>query len=247
MTTELDLSFDEICATLRHSDLSTIITEGRDDYSLFRNLQQELGAGHCLPAGGGKCVLKLHRVQHTFSCPRVAFLMDRDLWLHSGVPDEIERSKNAIVTDGYSIENDALRDAQVERLIYRSEIDDYNYALDALCRWFSAGVAARLEGVEFSFDERISKILDADMRTLSEFGRNQIEKLPSRIDLEASIRGDYQKLLRGKTWLSLLTLIFNTPGRTVTHSPKSLLEIGVRGEGALTEKITGRLTDCMII
>ena len=55
-----DVSLGEHAAALSKSDLITLVTEGRDDYSIFRNLQDAVGFGQCLSVGGRRNVLGLH-------------------------------------------------------------------------------------------------------------------------------------------------------------------------------------------
>jgi hypothetical protein len=208
-----------------------LVTEGSDDYTLFRHLNDDLGFGDCLPAGNKDAVLKLCADHAAHSCPRIAYLVDRDLWSVNGLPKHVASLPNLIITDGYSIENDLLRDHDPERLIYDIDRSYYDAQLELLIKWFAAGITARGMGREFDFDRKISYVCAERAKTYTlEAQADVLSHNPPQALID-DIRADYPRLLRGKTWLSLLSRFLNYNGRAVHHNPKAMLEAGLRSRG----------------
>lgn len=224
-----DYTFEEIRSLLQRSDLTTLVTEGRDDYSLFRGIRNRVGTGDLLPAGGKQSVLLLRNESHTFSCPKISFLVDRDTWLFSGVPNGVA-GDDLIITDGYSIENDMLRDINPEALLDEDQIEYYKNDLTIVIRWYCSGVKARLSGATFDFDKPISFIIDPFGGFTPE-AQIDMALWPAEEELIEQVSADYKRLLRGKTWLKLLSRYLCANDRPIQHSPKSLLEIGMRSNG----------------
>ena len=108
---------DETIETLKRSNIPTLITEGRDDYIVFRRLEDKLVGGvSVLPVGGRDNVIQVFRRRAEVGHDRIAFVIDRDLWCFTPVPNEL-LDERVIVTNGYSIENDVFRDADVPALM----------------------------------------------------------------------------------------------------------------------------------
>ena len=110
------LTVEELVATLRNSDLPTVIVEGQDDMRIYRWVEERLGSrtANVLPTGGRPNLLSVYERRREFLDLPVAFVADQDMWLFSGIPTEYG---GVIWTEGYSIENDLYADADLEKLL----------------------------------------------------------------------------------------------------------------------------------
>lgn len=225
-----DYSLEELRSLLQRSDARTLLTEGRDDYSLFRGVGRRVGSGDLLPAGGKNNVLLLRQEAHTFSCPKTAFLVDRDLWLFSGEPAGVVGS-DLIITEGYSIENDLLRDCDAESLLDDDQVASYQADLQLLIEWYCSGVTAKLANHLFDFDRPIRTIIDPVTGLLSPEATIDIAMWQPSATLIAQVSADHQRLLRGKSWLRLLSKYLAAQGRLIQHSPKAILDFGIKSGG----------------
>ena len=225
----------EFVQTLKHSSLPTIVTEGADDYSLFRRVEEKfsrLGVS-LMPVGGKKTVLEIFKRRDQFSQIKTAFIVDRDLWIFTEVPEEY-RDAAIILTDGYSIENDLYRDGDMEALLLANERTAFLGELKELVKWYSFAVRRRLDGHDTEIDCHPRKVLS---------GAGQIDPVfaiqcgydgPCPRLCEA-IQENYSRVLRGKTLLSLLLNYLYNKGRAIKHSRKSLMETeSVRGGAYMT-------------
>src|SRR5258708_3282019 len=120
------LTIDEILATLKHSSLPTVIIEGRDDAIVFRRLEVIYGeAGLSIFAVGGRsALLATFARRDEVGKNDIAFIADRDAWVLCGVPSQC-KAGCLIPTEGYSIENDVIRDGRLETLMTAPERATY--------------------------------------------------------------------------------------------------------------------------
>lgn len=216
----LELTIDEWIATLNHSSLPTLVIEGKEDAIIFRRLEEqsenlELSV---LPVGGRNMVLALFdRLADINSEQAIAFVADRDLYVFSNIPPEYD-SASLIFTDGYSIENDAFRDIDCEKILDAAEKQTFLDELKEFSRWYALAVSRG--GMDLGAHP--SRFLD----DASEFARmtqlNPAEIYPH--ELYDKIVGDYAKLIRGKSLFELLLRRMH-PGRPARHNKKALMEM----------------------
>lgn len=226
---------EELLASLERSDLPNLITEGKTDYSLLRHLAKDIG-GDCLPAGNKQAVLDVCDRASQVALRRTALLVDADLWSIDGVPWQYSGLDHLVITNGYSIENDLLRDAKVEELIDAGEMARYRIELANVCDWFCAGVTCRRTGIPFDFNIGMSSVLRPDGQLTARASNHIAAYEPSK-DLVAMVREEYPQYLRGKTWLGVLNRVFCAPGRGIPHPPLSLLDIGMRSQNEFSSRI----------
>jgi hypothetical protein len=134
---------DEIIATLNHSNLPTLVIEGNDDVIIFRRLEEQAPnlTLSVLPVGGRASVLALYdRKGEIRSGQSLAFVADLDLWVFSGKPKEYH-STDLIFTEGYSIENDAFRDVDCEKLLVHSEKHAFREEVKIFAEWYALAVS----------------------------------------------------------------------------------------------------------
>jgi hypothetical protein len=62
------ISIDELVATLKRSNLPTILVEGDDDVMVYRQFEKQFGARKVsiLPCGGRNTLLKVFERKHEF-------------------------------------------------------------------------------------------------------------------------------------------------------------------------------------
>lgn len=232
---------NELKSVLIRSDKSTLITEGRTDYTLFRSLSSLIGQVDCLPAGNKHAVLAVNQDHLSYGTSKIACLVDSDLWVIDGVPELYQNRPNLVMTDGYSIENDLLRDINAEDLILQNDLANYHRDLALFCQWFCAGVIARRDGFDFDFNQKASYISQTGSGTLTLSAQADVVKFLPPASLIDQVLRNHQKLLRGKTWLSLLSRYLNYQGRPICHNPMALLELGLKSRGYYSSTLIGNL------
>lgn len=229
-------TLEELRHTLQHSAIPSLITEGRTDYTLMRSVAATCG-GDCLPAGNKAAVIVVADDPNLFARPQTAFLVDADFWSLDGSPGNRVAQENLIITEGYSIENDLLRDADVEQYLDQNECGPYQRDIDAIVRWFSAGIVARREGMLFDFEQRINTLLGENPGELTPNALAAISHYAPSQDLVDQIRGDYRRILRGKTWSQVLNRYLCANGRLIQHPPLSLMDKGIRSDGPFATRL----------
>lgn len=230
---------DEVISTLKKSNLPTLISEGRDDYIVFRHLEGLLGGCiDILPVGGRENVLQVFRRKIEIGHDRVAFIVDRDLWCFTDPPDEFA-GNDIVITDGYSIENDVFRDIDVPSLMAPDERVKYLIELQKIARWYALAVSRIMAGEGARIDIHPTQLLDVastfDAMTALVAG----EDYPDR--LYQQISSDIERLLRGKTLLQTAMRQLARIGRPARYHHHALLDqAGVR-RGPLLEKIANEV------
>lgn len=216
---------DEVISLLRHSDLPTIITEGRDDYVVFRRLEDDL-ADHSvsvLPVGCRDSVLEIF--DRRDECGRggdLAFIADKDMWVFGAIPEQYVNDRIAF-SHGYSVENDVFVDGDLLGLMRDSERAAFKAELETYLEWFALAARRYLNGEPELLDVHPNRLLgDAEYRAaLCQL--NEGEDYPS--DVLDRCRSDFQELLRGKALMALATRQLSRSDRNPKHSKHALMEL----------------------
>lgn len=230
---------DEVISTLKKSNLPTLISEGRDDYIVFRHLEDLLGGCvDVLPVGGRDKVLQVFRRKAEIGHERVAFIVDRDLWCFTGTPGDCI-ANDLVITDGYSIENDVFRDIDVPSLMAADERVKYLIELQKIARWYALAVSRILSGEGAKIDIHPTQLLE-DATTF-----DSVTELTAGEDypdgLYDQITAETERLLRGKTLLQTAMRQLARVGRPARYHHQTLLDqAGVR-RGPLLEKIANEV------
>lgn len=199
------LSPTEAIALARHSPGKSIIVEGKNDVGWYRNLERRELEGYAFShVGGREAVLECFKVIKEKGIKNVVCVADRDLWTLYGVPEGLD---GLVLTEGYSIENDVLKDSCVHRLFpvdLRHPLSDY---VDVLSKWFAfqaeknfnggGAVGHEYPGITNVVDDTgtIVKLKDSTMRRIG-----YVE--PDEVKVRA-IRDDFEMKFRGKSLLQL--------------------------------------------
>ena len=225
------LTESELISTLQHSSLPTLLTEGRDDLILLRRFEDLFtDAGlSVLPAGGREIVLKTFARRGEISAEKtLLFLADVDTWIHSGLPREYLHPL-LLFTDGYSIENDLYRDGELERLLLPKERLAFLDELDRFLSWYALALSRHLKDLSVQIGVHPNALFASDEHYTSSCNLIAGEVYPT--ELRDELRGDYRRVVRGKSLICLLLRQLSAANRTPKYSAKSLLEIGATAGG----------------
>ena len=218
---------DELVATLRQSELPTVVVEGKDDMRIYRWLEARIGntKAHVQATGGRNTLLAVYRRRHEFSNLPVAFVADKDMWLFSGIPTEYS---DIIWTQGYSIENDLYAEAKLEDMLDAHEVDEHEKKLYAIIKWFAFEVEEFLAGSAPEVDRSCNVVVPPGKTDMDEdFSRRRGFRFPN-VELIQQIKEAYQLKLRGKLLFEILVRFLNARGRGTKYNRYSLHEIAVK-------------------
>ncbi|MBK1658749.1 DUF4435 domain-containing protein [Paracraurococcus ruber] len=238
-----DMSVEELISTLGRSSLPTIITEGRDDFTIFRKLESrfvDLDIS-VMPVGGKQKLLEIYRARSRFSQLKVCFVADQDFWVIFGVPNEYQTASNFFITDGYSIENDLIMDGELENLLDPEERVCYTNDLRHLCRWFSFCISQIARGQQTIVSAHPDRVVPRGGNDINAVFRAAINYVEPDQALFNDVFGEYQKKLRGKTLLQTLVRHLSYSGRTVRHRGDALLEMAAARSGPRFKAIQDRI------
>lgn len=237
----------EIIGVLARSSSPTLIVEGTDDYVAFRQFEIE-NINHdftVLPVHGKENVLELISRRGEINNEAIVFLVDNDCWLFTGPPATFIRP-DIILTEGYSIENDLLRDGNVTRLLKAQEKTDFDRDIDAVGRFFYIAAWKHCENVSFLplslHPENIlgaPGVLRLDVET-------QVSRVEGLLPPEFSAASaDPFRFLRGKTLLALLVRYLSDSARVSKFSRHNLMELGAAARGANQQRIERHILEFM--
>lgn len=236
---------EELYQLLKKTSLPTVLVEGKNDIIFYRTVEEELQdlGIDMLPAGNKDAVLELRQrlKAEPISIP-IAFIVDKDLWVHGGNPRQSEM-EDVITTDGYSIENDLFIDGDLTQLLYLAEKDDFAADVDKFVKWYSLAVHRNLVSGTSGFRTHPGKILDDPDHYATCMVLSAGELYPDVLMKEIS--ASYSRLLRGKSLFALLHRQLSRRGRATKFSEKQLMEIGSARRGACFTRITGLVRDRM--
>lgn len=197
------MTIQELISYLNHSDLPTLLVEGKDDFQVYRWLEDKLEDLEIdiLPCGGRNKLLELFESKHLIQKRDILFFADSDLWLFSEVPQKYD---GIIFTKGYSIENDIYTSckAHIESLIHQSKVPFYYKALDEFSKWYTAQVLEYLEGRDYEIKVSPKSILH---EKTFELQSRHLPVSPTILNsyLYETISRDYSRKIRGKNLLDL--------------------------------------------
>lgn len=221
------LTENVLVATLRRSQLPTVIVEGKDDMQIYQWAERRVGIqnANVLPVGGREMLLAVYKRRNEFADLPVAFVADRDLWLFSGIPSDYP---DVIWTQGYSIENDLYADADLENLLNVGEAAEHQQILEAIIEWFAFEVEEYLEGREAQVDKHCNEIVQIGETEMDQDFRTRRGFHPPSEKRYQQIKAAYQLQLRGKSLFEILIRFLNAPNRGTTYSTSALYEIAVK-------------------
>lgn len=217
---------DEIIATLKNSELPSILVEGTSDASIYRWIENQVGtfSGNIIPCGGRSVVLEIYNRRNEIHNPYVIFLADRDMWLFTKVPVEYD---SVIWTEGYSIENDLLAGTPFFLELFSSqEKMDFEKIVLSVSKWFSFQVEKFRENNEPLTCYNSQELLDERFALRNEF-LEKINYVEPRAETLAEVHGNFLLKVRGKTMLAVLAHILSNPRRKSKYSKENIVELSL--------------------
>ncbi len=239
----VDMSVDEYLEVLKRSSLPTIITEGRDDYKVFRRMEREFSdiGVSLMPVGGKDKVIQIFNRRQEYGHIKTAYIIDRDCWVFTSVPEDYN-NKLIVLTDGYSIENDMYRDGNIEDFLYDEERERYYKDLDGLVDWFSSTIQKYLNGDVVNLDIHPNRIVDEEGRIKSPF-REFIDDNSVEENLRTYIKKDYKKYVRGKNLIALILRYLSHSSRESKYSRANLMEMATVKHGIHMQRFYAQISN----
>lgn len=225
-----DFTDQEIAAILSRTRIPTLVIEGRHDLFLFRRIQEDVGPSNIsLFAVGGKSrvISAFQNCRDADGIP-ILFFADKDEWIFCAIPQEFDDDKFE-TTDGYSVENDLIRDGNILEWMYPEERIAFEDEVSKFSHWFSLQMMRHLKGDSADLKKFPGRILDSEEEFQNDCALAEGEANPdeiSRITSEDPIR-----TLRGKSLLQIIARQLNAVGRQARHQPKAMLEAGAASRG----------------
>ena len=218
---------DELVATLRRSQLPTVVVEGKDDIHIYRWVEARISNRYAdvLSTGGRDVLFEVYQRRNEFPNLPVAFVADRDLWLFSGIPANHD---DVIWTQGYSIENDLYAGANLEKLLDSDEASEHEQILLSIIQWFAFEVEEHLAGREAQVARHCNEIVPLDETRINQRFCEDREFRPAKVRLVQQIKEAYQLQLRGKLLFQLLARFLSASDRRAKHSILGLHEIALK-------------------
>ena len=219
----LELTVEEIIATLQRTSLTTVLVEGTDDMIIYRWIEDEIGVHNAdfMPCKGRENLIKIFNRRNEFPDAKVIFVADKDTYIYTNIPQELD---DIIWTNGYSIENDLYFGKNIEQILSNSEKEIFVKSLNNFLQYYCFEVEKFLNGDDYTLRNHPQQVLcDVEHTIKDEFLQSINFNSPSD-ELLTKIVDNYDIMLRGKTLFALLTRIVSKKGREVKHSKASLLE-----------------------
>ena len=223
---KLNLTVDEWVAMLSHTELPTVIVEGRDDMRIYRWVEgrisnQKVGVQ---AVGGRGNLLSIYKRRNEYAHLPVAFVADKDLWLFSGIPPDYP---DVIWTQGYSIENDLYADANLERMLNAEQMEPHRQVLDSIIEWYAFEVGEHLAKKPAKVATNCDIVVPVGQTKMDKgFRKSRGFRSPNE-KLHQEIKEAYQLKLRGKSLMQILLRFLNTPNHG-KYDDVTLHEIAVK-------------------
>ncbi|WP_189641440.1 DUF4435 domain-containing protein [Paramylibacter ulvae] len=237
-------SIDEIVSLLGKSNLPTVLVEGADDIIFYRKLEEELNdlKVDVLAAGDKDSVLEIrNRIAKNPTQTQIAFVVDKDLWVHDGVPKEY-MSGDLVTTDGYSIENDLFRDGDLESFLDGLEAKAFHSDLQTFVKWYALTLVRFFKDQSIPFRTHPSKILDDQIFLNEQLQLIEGEEYPE--DFFNELLKTYSRTLRGKSLFAVLQRQLSRQQRDVKFSSKQLMVVAANRKGEHYSRIAQLLRKC---
>ncbi|HFC8826111.1 hypothetical protein ACTHR3_10810 [Neisseria sp. P0005.S008] len=216
-----NISLEEWVALLERSMLPTIIIEGSDDVLVYREFEKKLNVD-VLPVGGRNTILEIFKEKNTnpkLANKNIIFIADLDTWVYQGLPDEYN-SSTLIFTNGYSIENDILRDYGCENILINTPdiYQKYKEDVSKFIQWYALALQSMIQNI--NQDNKYRKLSTHPQNILNDFDnfKRLLEGECSPESLINELTGDYLRLIRGKSLLAIFTKNLNH------HKEKAIFE-----------------------
>jgi hypothetical protein len=241
--TKSKLTPTDIISTLKNSNVPTIISEGKGDAIVLRRIEDSFSSSglSVLAAGGRETVLKVFERRSELPNNNLfLFFVDQDFWIYKGVPSHCA-DDNLFYTEGYSIENDMLRDGELLQFLSLSEKQCFEDELSRFLDWYAVALDRHLADQSLPITTSSHVILDTVNDIIAYLAIVAGEPYPGT--MRTRLDEHYCRELRGKSLFGLLNRQLSRVDRPVKIGSYTLLEVGAARSGALMTRITDWVRD----
>lgn len=234
---------EEIFEILKRTKIPTVLVEGKYDIIFYRKIEEELKdiGIDMLPAGNKSSVLKIKdMISHQKLSVKIAFIVDNDIWIHTGIPKLINKDR-LIITRGYSIENDLFVDGDIIEIMDENERNIFDKEIRRFSKWYALSIDRAMRGIDSIYRTHPSKILDDKNYYEEQLALLDNEEYPH--NLYDTLLNDYKYILRGKSLFSILTRQLSRRDRKTKFSAMHLMEIGASRKGENFRRISRLVRD----
>jgi hypothetical protein len=220
---DIILSADEIVATLRNSNLPTLLVEGRSDMELFHFLEEMCFGNQIdiMATGGRDALFEVFKRRGEFRATPVAFLADSDTFIFGNVPPDLT---GIIFTEGYAIENDILSGGKAFRMIGGKHKANWAKVISSLSHWFAAVAHRYLKGEAVDYSQRPGQLVCFSDWTLTPLAEAVLIDPEQLCEQAKRVLAEPTKYLRGHTLLDALGYFL----ATVKQQPKCSKDVLLR-------------------
>jgi hypothetical protein len=219
---EINLTVEEIVQMLKRSSLTTIVVEGKDDMTIYRWIEDEIGISKAnfLPCGGREILLKVFERRHEFSHIKTIFVADKDGFVYDCVP---AKYSDVLWTKGYSIENDLYCGKFVEKLLTVTEEVNFRISIRNFIKYYAFEVEQYNKKLIYNFSNHPQQVL-TDNHELNEAFLESVNFIEPKSETIEYLQEQYDLLIRGKSLFALLLRFLCHKRREVRHKKNILFE-----------------------
>ncbi|ODW50024.1 hypothetical protein BBL88_17925 [Vibrio parahaemolyticus] len=242
------LTKDEIVASLKRTNVPTILVEGKDDIHVYRNLINAIDEPllSIIACGDRDVLFKVFREikELNLSEKKIVFIADKDNYLYMGVPDEYE---DIIFTNGYCMENDLYDRSDIkEKLMSEGEVDEYRHLIDLISIWYSFEIEQLKKGLEAKTGTHINNVVPINTTSLCADFLSSINYSPADPDLVEEIKNEYSKKLRGKQIFQCLARVLTKPGRFAKYNENILIDLALNFGNENLESLKNQISQKIV-
>lgn len=239
-----ELTVNELISVIKKSNLFNVVVEGKDDIVAFRVLERKMhkegkSQVSLISTGGRDKLLQVFKgIEEDPAISRCIFICDKDTWVFSGVP-EAYPDEIVVKTDGYSIENDLIRDYPPEDFMTVEEAQEYKTEVDYFSQWFTIEVTKVMSEQGGQLKTFPGTILDAGRQDLTPV----IQEDEVSVGVFDTIVSDPSRFVRGKSMLQIAMRQLSKRGREHKHHHLSFLEHGANVGGENFARISSAVLE----
>ena len=210
------LTEEELFSTLRHSHLPTILVEGKDDFKIYRWIEEELQTDFevdILPCGCRSVLFSVY--QNRSNLKNEIFVADKDIYVYTSVP---EKYSDIIFTNGYSIENDLYDGKRIETMFNEQDAALFAKGLDSYVRYYAYQLKCYFNNLPSCLKKSPQEVLH-DYELKPEFMPESDVQ-----DVFEYIINKYDLLLRGHSLFQLLNMVLCRKARASKFNTDAVYE-----------------------
>lgn len=223
------LTKDEIVASLKRTNVPTLLVEGKDDIHVYRHLIDAIDEPllSIIACGDRDVLFKVFKEvkELELSGKKIVFIADKDNFIYMGIPEEY---KDIIFTDGYCMENDLYDQSEIkEKLMSSEEVDEYKDLINLISLWYAFEIEQLKNGLEAKTGTHINNVIPINSKSLCTDYLSSINYFPAQPELVYEIKNEYSKKLRGKQIFQCLARVLTKKGRFAKYNENILIDLAL--------------------